>query len=56
MASFWKRGYKGRPAPHGCQCDFNFTCRVCLQAAADRNMADRNNSPLAWTQPPKKTN
>ncbi len=34
-----------------CKCTYNFTCRYCLGLCVDRNMADRNNSPLAWTQP-----
>jgi hypothetical protein len=35
-----------------CKCEPNFTCRHCLEIAAERNMADRNNAPLAWTNNP----
>lgn len=35
-----------------CECTDSFTCRHCLDRCVDRNIADRNNAPLAWSQPP----
>lgn len=34
-----------------CECTYNFTCRHCLDKCVERNIADRNNAPLKWTQP-----
>lgn len=30
----------GKAKLPGCECDFSFTCRVCLQYADDRNKAE----------------
>lgn len=34
--------------PANCRCETTFTCGVCLDRCVARNLADRNNAPLAW--------
>lgn len=40
-------GRYGKIMTPGCECTRNFTCRVCLDRAHTRNMAERADSPFA---------
>ena len=44
----FKKSRKGKAS--NCKCDDNFTCGACMNLAADRNTADRMNSPESWYQ------
>jgi hypothetical protein len=38
----------GKARVPDCRCEFNFTCGPCLQAAVDKNTADKQNAPVIW--------